>query len=171
MLCNASASLWSFLRLYLSVCVRTQTVLHHTARRRPKWTQTPCDGFGQAETTHTKWTHTTNHTRKCCHTLSHIHIHVKTHTHTNTHLSTSWPNYTEMRNEMETNLPREPANLEELKDTLTYFCKGLLHTNRPNTDTHALTHRLHKTLDTKLHVVKSFDFFDGKTKLKPPILS
>lgn len=103
---------------FVCVCVRTsQTVLYHTARRRPKWTRTPCDGFGQAETTHTRYTHTR-------HTLANA----VTHTHTNEHTSTSWPNYTEMRNEMETNLPREPANLEGLKDTLAHRTHTHLHT-------------------------------------------
>lgn len=95
-----------FQRVFVWLCMCTfQTVLYHTARRRPKWTRTPCDGFGQAETTHTRYTHTTS-------TLTNAGTHA--------HTSTSWPNYTEMRNEMETNLPREPANLERLKDTLTY---------------------------------------------------
>lgn len=55
------------------------------------------------------------------------------HSHTQTHTSTSWPNYTEMRNEMETNLPRKPVNLKELKDT--HRIHILLHTH-----THACWH-------------------------------
>lgn len=56
------------------------------------------------------------------------HWQMLSHTHTNEHTSTSWPNYTEMRNEMETNLPREPANLEGLKDTLAHRTHTHLHT-------------------------------------------
>lgn len=47
----------AFFYVCVGVCT-FQTVLYHTARRRPKWTWTPCDGFGQAETTHTRYTHT-----------------------------------------------------------------------------------------------------------------
>ncbi len=61
------------------VCVRTsQTVLYHTARRRPKWTRTPCDGFGQAETTHTQDIRTWQARWQM---LSHTHIHTHVHMH------------------------------------------------------------------------------------------
>lgn len=72
--CDMLSAYWGY--IYASLCVCAQPVLHHTARRWPKWTWTPCDGFGQDKTTHTKCT-TKKSTCKCCdtqpHTCTHLH--------------------------------------------------------------------------------------------------
>lgn len=118
MLCNASAPLWCFVRVRLCMCACVHLKLFCTIR--------PDAGQNEHGPPVMALAKLKQHTQDI--RTRDTHWQMLSHTHTNEHTSTSWPNYTEMRNEMETNLPREPANLEGLKDTLAHRTHTHLHT-------------------------------------------